>query len=112
MPGEGFCSFCEKPASEVGPIVEGPDTGSGSVFICRACAVFIIEILDAAVARRRGEKPAKSATMARLEGDMVDICAKALDRFEALSKQRDLTLIELERKQILEDELKKLRSDA
>jgi hypothetical protein len=48
--------------------------------------------------------------MSKLTGDMIDICTKALERFETLSKQRELTEIELERKQKVEADLQRLRS--
>jgi hypothetical protein len=104
-----FCSFCRKPPGEVGPLVEGPDTGSGSVFICRACAALTIDIIDDEGRRRRGEKP---ALMAKLTGELIEIYTKALDRFEALSKQRELTETELEHQQKVEAELERLRSEA
>jgi hypothetical protein len=38
------CSFCRKSVGEAGPLVEGPDRGTGSAYICRACATLVIEI--------------------------------------------------------------------
>jgi ClpX C4-type zinc finger len=104
---EEACSFCRKPLSETGPIVEGAGTGSGRVFICRPCAELAIEILDQEL-RRRGGKPAK---VSKLTGDMIDIFTKALEHFEALSKQRELTDIELERKRKVEADLASLKSE-
>jgi superfamily II helicase len=100
VPKDEACSFCQKPPNEVGPIVEGPGTGNGSVFICRDCAELAIEILDQEL-RRRGGKPAK---MSKLTRGMIDVCTKGLEHLEALSKQRELTEIELERKRKVEAE--------
>jgi hypothetical protein len=107
VPEDEACSFCRKPASEIGPIVEGAGTGSERVFICRSCAELAIEILDQELSRR-GTKPAR---MSRLTGEMIDIGTKALDHFEALSKQRELTEIELERKRRLEADLERMKSE-
>ncbi len=107
MPEDEACSFCRKPPSETGPIVEGAGTGSGRAFICRPCAELAIEILDQEL-RRRGGKP---ATMSRLTGDMIDICTKALEHFEVLSRQRELTEIERERKRKVEADLERLKSE-
>ena len=49
--------------------------------------------------------------MSRLTGDMIDICAKALEYFEALSRQRELTETELERKRKVEADLERLKSE-
>jgi ClpX C4-type zinc finger len=106
---EESCSFCRKPLSETGPIVEGAGTGSGRVFICRPCAELAIGILIDEDLRRRGEKP---VMMAQLTREIIDICTKALEHFEALSKQRALTEVELERKRRLEADLERLRSEA
>ncbi len=67
----------------------------------------VIEILDQEVSRRSG-KPAK---LPKLTSEMIDICTKALEHFETLSKQRELTETELERKQRVEAELKTRRSE-
>jgi hypothetical protein len=107
VPKEESCSFCRKPLSETGPIVEGAGTGSERVFICRPCAELVIEILDEKL-RRRGGKPAK---MSKATGEMIDICIKALEHFETLSKQRGLTENELERKRRVEADLERLRSE-
>jgi putative transcriptional regulator len=78
-------SFCLESLRDAGPLVEGPDTGSGSVFICRACAELAIDILEDATRVRAGQKP---TAMAKLEGEIIEVCTKALDHFEALSKQK------------------------
>jgi hypothetical protein len=44
---EAYCSFCRKPAGEVGPIVEGP----GNVYICEECAKLCLSLID--MERRR-----------------------------------------------------------
>jgi hypothetical protein len=103
------CSFCRKSFLDVGPLVEGPDTGRGSVFICQDCAELAINILENAHRVRRGEKPVLMAKFAR---EMIELSTKALDHLEVLSKQRELTEIELERKQRVEAELEKLKSEA
>jgi hypothetical protein len=103
------CSFCRKSFRDVGPLVEGSDTGSGRVFICHDCAELAINILENAHRVQRGEKPVLVAKFAR---EMIEISTKALDHLEALSKQRALTGIELEHKQRVEAELEKLRSEA
>jgi hypothetical protein len=66
-----------------------------------------IEILDQEL-RRRGGKPAK---MSKLTRDMIDVCTKGLEHFEALSKQRELTEIELERKRKVDAERERLKSE-
>jgi hypothetical protein len=40
------CSFCRKSVGEAGPLVEGPDTGAGNVYICRNCVKLVMEIFD------------------------------------------------------------------
>jgi ClpX C4-type zinc finger len=49
------CSWCQKSFREVGPLVEGPGTGKGSVYICAACAELCLSIFDIE-SRRREEK--------------------------------------------------------
>lgn len=108
MPLERVCSFCRKPPNEVGPIIEGPSAGSGSVYICRACAVLAIDILDDEDRVRRGEK---STFVGKFTTEMIEVCTKALGQLEELSRQRELTEIELGSKQRLDAELEKLKSE-
>ena len=103
------CSLCLESFRDVGPLVEGPDTGGGSVYICRACAELAIDILEDETRVRAGEKP---TSMAKLEGEIIEVCTKALDHFEALSKRRELTEIEMARRQRVEAYLETLRSEA
>jgi ATP-dependent Clp protease ATP-binding subunit ClpX len=53
------CSFCRKSYRQVGPLVEGPDSGKGPAYICGDCAELIIQILD--TEKRRKESEAKGA---------------------------------------------------
>jgi hypothetical protein len=97
MAGERVCSFCKKPPREVGTLVEGSGTGSGSVLICRVCAQLAIDLIDF-----------------EQQGGASGLIAKfrELDEFEALSKDRALTGIEMERRQNVESDLRKLRADS
>jgi ATP-dependent Clp protease ATP-binding subunit ClpX len=94
------CSFCRKSFRDVGPLAEGPGTGTGSVYICRDCATLVIEVIDHQDRVRRGEAPTRM--------EMIEYFTKALDRLEALSRQRELTEIELDRKQRIEADLEGL----
>ncbi len=53
-PTLAYCSWCRKPAEEVGPLVEGPGTGAGSVYICEDCARLCLSMID--IERRRREE--------------------------------------------------------
>jgi hypothetical protein len=100
---DGIYSFCRKPLSETGSIVERAGTGNERVFICRDCAELAIHILDSEAEREREGPQARKA-------ESIDIASRFLDHLETLSKQRALTEVELRQKQKVEAELKKLRS--
>jgi superfamily II helicase len=96
------CSFCGKSEDEVGTLVEGIEMESGNAFICRNCAELALAVFDQIDQRQRGEGP---TTM-----EMLEYLKGALDRLMALSKERELTASELERKQEVEADLETLRS--
>jgi ATP-dependent Clp protease ATP-binding subunit ClpX len=52
---EFSCSFCRKSYRELGPLVEGPDSGEGPAYICRNCAELVIQIIDTEKRRRESE---------------------------------------------------------
>jgi hypothetical protein len=111
MRPDACCSFCRKPRSESGPLIEGPETGGVNVYLCRECAELAIHILDEEERRRglkRGEKP---TGLKKSTADMIEICARALDHLESLSKQRGLTEVEHEAKRKVEAELERMRSE-
>ncbi|QEH34203.1 ClpX C4-type zinc finger [Aquisphaera giovannonii] len=107
MTKDEYCSFCRQPLGETGPIVEGAGTGGVRVFICRQCAELAIVLLDEEV-RRRGEMPTKPS---KAEVDMIHVCKVAIEHYEALSRQRQLTEVELERKRRVEADLERLKSE-